>query len=158
MAKIIRAVLPLTYTFTGDDRDASASLENDAVLSCYDMSGETSGEFVFSASNKDFNPLKISAARLIPSGACGLQAPEGKAAASIVLELGPVGNKNSFTLSFSEFGEWEKKKVQVCLNGNDWRSKATLKSGSKIQLDDYNLQDAYVGETLTVILEIELEV
>lgn len=152
MAKIIRAVLPLTYTFTGDDRDASATLENDAVLTLKNASESDGGSY---SCLKEGD--KIVSAVLSPSGAEGLRSAVGKLAAELTLAVidGAGNEKSRFVLAFGEWGEKEKKNISLEGIGGGCFSLKMI-SGSVIRVDDFNVQDSYVGEDVVPVVELEI--
>lgn len=150
----LTAVLPLSYTFTGEARDASVTLADNTELTLVPMSknGSTAS---FVTSNVTFVR-----ARLVASGAQGLEPAVGEIAGKLVLRFkGATKNSSPFTLSFTKWNEWEQQMVDTGTGECDGGSIGLelLASGTELTLDDYNVQEAYVGQDVAPILEIEVE-
>lgn len=115
--------------------------------------------------------VTISRARIIPSGGFGTQPPEKKRAAQVYLKL----VKNDFTeldtrlLKFPSWGEW----YDINATLRPHKTQTTWTPGeianhkpvhfmidyvqTYFNVDDYNIDNAYKGQTMTPILEMELE-
>lgn len=147
----LTAVLPLSYTFTGSARDATVTLVNNTGLTL--MQNGSPATFV--PSNVTFVR-----ARLVASGAHGLEPAVGEIAGRLALRFkGATKNSAPFTISFTKWNEWEKPIVSTGTGECDGGSIGLelLASGTELTLDDYNVQEAYVGQDVEPILEIEVE-
>lgn len=152
MLKIIRTTLPITYTLAGDNRDASASVASDTAItfkSLQSADGESTFKFYGEQAEQFKGILHADKARLIPSGGNGLLPPNGKIAAEITISIG----SKSFTFAFSEFGVWEQKGFTISDSGNSELA-TKIKSGSVVRIDDYNIQNKFIGGQVSFILEI----
>lgn len=146
MATTIRATLPLTYTFTGNDRGSSVTASADSLLTFVNTGSKLS---------TDPNPMlgggsvRIVGARVLPTGAEGLSAPEALPAAALKMSVG--GER--FDINVTRYGEWDRKDFTV--HGSS--EGVEIEAGSVVNIDDYNLQDAFVGESVTFVLELMVE-
>lgn len=150
----LTAVLPLSYTFTGEARDASVTLANNTELALVPMA--------MNGSKASFVPSNVTfvRARLVASGAQGLEPAVGEIAGTLALRFkGATKNSAQFTLSFTKWNEWERQMVNTGTGECDGGSIGLelLASGTELTLDDYNVQEAYVGQDVEPILEIEVE-
>ena len=147
----LTAVLPLSYTFTGLARDATVTLVNNTDLTLM-QNGSTA---TFAPSNVTFVRT-----RLVASGAQGLEPAVGEIAGTLALRFkGATKNSAPFTISFTKWNEWEKPIVSTGTGECDGGSIGLelLASGTEVTLDDYNVQEAYVGQDVEPILELEVE-
>ena len=147
----LTAVLPLSYTFTGAARNATITLANNTDL-----------VLVQNGSTASFVPSNVTfvRARLVASGAQGLEPAVGEIAGKLALRFkGATKNSAPFTLSFTKWNEWENPIVSTYTGECDGGSIGLelLASGTVLTLDDYNVQEAYVGQNIEPILEIEVE-
>lgn len=151
---ILRAAIPAIYTFTSNDRDASFSPSSAANLDFYVVSnyaGDSKVKFLRK------NPLRITRARLLSTGAPGVQVPAGEIAASIKLNFNSQGNTlPEFTLALSEWNVWEEKTVSLDM-GSAGDCQLSIKSSSEFNVDDFNIQEDFVGQAFTPVLELEVE-
>lgn len=164
------AVSNAQYTFTNNDRDAqftptSPNVVNNAT--CTQLNKQSFALPMYE------NELKIKRARLISSGAPGLQSPEGKRAAQVLLRLVSSDLTEEFCVLFLKFRLWNEwtevngvlrpyeYKNHVFTDGEITQHKPVYFSVGYIStyfnVDDYNLQTAYEGQTVTPILEMEME-
>lgn len=155
------AALPLSYTFTGEARDASVTLADNTRLTLVPMS-KNGSRATFKPSGMTPVPSSITfvRARLIASGAPGLEPSLNHLAGMFKLRF-TYGTKNSepFVLSFTKWNEWEQQMVSVVTGeceGDSIRLEL-LASDSMITIDDYNVQEAYIGQDVEPILEVEVE-
>ena len=147
----LTAVLPLSYTFTGEARNATITLANNTDL-----------VLVQNGSTASFVPSNVTfvRARLVASGAQGLEPAVGEIAGKLALRFkGATKNSAPFTLSFTKWNEWENPIVSTGTGECDGGSIGLelIASDTVITLDDYNVQEAYVGQNVEPILEIEVE-
>ena len=157
----LTAVLPLSYTFTGEARDASVTLADNTELTLVPMS-ENGSLATFKPSGMTPVPSNITfvRARLVASGAQGLEPAVGEIAGKLALRFkGATKNSTPFTLSFTKYNEWEQQMLCTGTGECDGGSIGLelLASGTELTLDDYNVQEAYVGQNIEPILEIEVE-
>ena len=155
------AVLPLSYTFTGEARDASVTRASNAELTLMPIS-QNGTSATFKPSGKTPVPSNITfvRARLVASGAQGLEPAVGEIAGKLALRFkGATKNSTPFTLAFTKWNEWEQQMVSAVTGECDGGSIGLelLASGTALTLDDYNVQEAYVGQDVKPILEIEVE-
>lgn len=156
------------FTYNDNNRDAQfAPPSPDVLAQAYCVQIDGSG-YALCCYDAD---LIIRRARIIPSGGFGTQPPEKKRAAQVYLKL----VKSDFTeldtrlLKFPSWGEWyeinatlrphktqttwtdaeitQHKPVQFCIGFTH----------TYFNVDDYNVDDAYKSQTMTPILEMELE-
>lgn len=152
---IVSAVINAEYVFTGADRDAAFAPSSDAELS-FVVLNKGQGEKDVSFLRK--NSLHVVRARLVPNGAPGLQVANGRNAADLLFEVVEDGDAiASFGLAFSKWDEWEEKDLYISLV--EWSNpfNITINDSSVMRCDDFNVQTAYVGETLYPVLELEIE-
>ena len=155
MIQRLIANLPLTYTFDGESRDASVTLDSDVELIINALSREGANPVKFKPGN-----INVLSARLISSGAKDLEPAVGEIAGKLHLAFrGDGGESSPFTLSFAKWNELERKSVYVGMDGcgGDAVGLVLLASGTKVTCDDYNVQDSYVGQSFTPVLELEVE-
>lgn len=155
------AELPLSYTFTGEARDASVTLADNQTLRLIPKNSLVS-RATFKPSGITPVPSNITfvRARLVASGAPGLEPAVGSFAGQLALHFkGATKNSATFTLGFTKWNEWEQPMVSAVTGECDGDSIGLelLASGTVLTLDDYNVQEAYVGQDVTPILEIEVE-
>ena len=148
---ILRANLPLSYTLTGNNRDAFTILSSSSKISLKAMDSVKGGDTV----KLPKESFWIHRARIIPSGAEGCAAPKGKNAADIILSTSNEnGDSVPFKLCFSKWDEWEGKNILLTCDAD---SELKVMKDSIIRSDDFNLVDAYVGQSFDAVLEIEIE-
>ena len=135
--------LSTSYTFTGDARQATFGIDADSAVLRLKRSN-----------------MRIVRARLIPSGAGGLAPAVEKIAAKIQCKL-VSGNYKSpaFALLFTKWDEWEALNIGIGIEDHmdSPCDLMIIASGTEFTCDDYNVADAYVGQAVTPILELELE-
>jgi len=144
----------LDYTFTGADRNASSSAAADTALALSDMRTGWTG-VTFNAGQV----VRVKRARLISSGAPGLQPKlDGTAASLVVLEGkgSPFAGQNSCKLEFAEWNEWEDKDFELAISEDG--SSLGIQAGSEVTCDDFNIQDNFVGQAVYPVVELEAEV
>ena len=155
------AVLPLSYTLTGEARDASVTLSDNTVLTLKPM-GKNGSSATFKPSGITPVPSTITfvRARLVASGAQGLEPAVGEIAGTLALRFkGTAKNSEPFKLGFVKWNEWEQQMVVTETGECDGGSidLELLADGTVLTLDDYNVQEAYVGQDVEPMLEIEVE-
>lgn len=152
--KILDLKIPmggLSYTLTGNDRDATKSAASDSAAISTDIrNGGATVTF-----NKG-QVLKIVKARLIPVGAPGLQPGVGLNAADLKM----VQGTGSFTknpgspevpLSFLKYDTWEDKDFRMEFTEDG--SVLGIGTGSQVSVDDYNISSDYVGQDADFTIE-----
>lgn len=164
----ISIVTNAQFTYNDNNRDAQFVPPSvDVLAQAYCVQNNTSG---YALCPYDANII-IKRARIVPSGGYGTQPPEKKRAAQVYLKL----VKSDFTeldtrlLKFPSWGEWydinatlrphktettwtaaeitQYKPVQFCIGY----------ALTYFNVDDYNIQSAYKSQTMTPILEMEIE-
>lgn len=168
----ISAPLNAQYTLTGADRNAAFSINApDAPLN---LSCTSCGYASYVAAMYDTS-VKIKRARLVSAGAPGLQRNEQAAAGSFVLAARALDENlnyqtlDSVVIKFGNWNEWQNVDFDLrpyktaCnfsasqINQHKPVDLFALYQNSGFHCDDYNLQAAYIGETFTPVLELEIE-
>lgn len=150
------------YQFTGTDRNAelSASADFMLLLKCADIDRPVNTA-VSLVSN---NVLNIKAARIVTNGAAGLRAAVNSQIAATVTLIGRATNDVSAeslggcTFGFDAFNEWQEVNVRYLpkiVNDNYYLS--VDHAYTKLFVDDYNLQDDYLGQTFGAFLELSID-
>lgn len=160
---------PYQYEFTGNNRNALINKSApDFVISgalCSQIKNLST-----SVRPKYDNVFTITKARLISSGAVGLRAPEGIIAGIVNFVLIDENNTKDLSrvfLRIREWNEWEEINVDLFpfnteLIFNDEETKHSLSykisyTATSFRVDDYNIQSAYIGQTFTPILQLEVK-
>ena len=149
------------YKFTGNDRNANRSPNNPNVnFNCNNVGSNNSIYFITQ------NKIYIKRARLLTPGCEKLRAGLNAKAAALVFSAiekdGVLDNHNSFTLEFSRFNEWEnfnffyEPYFGKILKTEECSFRLALPP-SGFNIDDYNIQSAYIGQPLSLWLEIEID-
>lgn len=150
------------YAFTNNDRTAElgASADFMLTLSCDDIDRPIN-KVVSLISNNRLNVLR---ARLLTSGAPGLQPAQNSSVSASILIVGRATNDVSadsvggFSFGLDHFNEWQDVGVSfVPAKVNDNYYLSIDHTYSKIFFDDYNLQKEYEGETFNLFLELEID-
>jgi len=148
-----------SYQFTGAERNAelSASADFMLLLKCADIDRPVNTA-VSLVSN---NMLNIKAARIITNGAAGLRAALTSQIAATLTIIGRATNSTSaeslggFTFGLDMFNEWQDVNVRFLpkvVNDNYYLS--VDHAYTKMFVDDYNVQDDYLGQTFGATLEM----
>lgn len=150
------------YTFTNNDRSAELAAADNFMLtlSCDDIDRPIN-KVVSLISNNRLNVLR---ARLLTSGAPGLQPALNSSVAASVLIIGRATNDvagdsvGGFSFGLDHFGEWQDVGISfVPFKVNDNYYLSVDHTYSKIFFDDYNIQNEYVGQTFNLFLELEID-
>ena len=157
------------YTFTDNNRDASFTPQSPDIIvpaNCAQIFNYGAQALAYGESD-----FIINRARIISSGAPGLQPPELKRAANINFVLCKQDGTilDSTQLKIQNWNEWTdiNAVLKPYKNNPTWDS-FELNNNKPVYfcpkyinslycLDDYNLQSAYVGQTFTPILELDVE-
>lgn len=158
------------YTFTDNDRDATFSPSSPNVLASAACSQLNLQAYALPRYEAE---LVIKRARIISSGAPGMQAPEGKRAAQIALTLKSADLADTFCTSFLKIQKWnEWTEINARLKPFEFKNHTFTPSeiarhkpvyfcidymNTYFNVDDFNLQAAYAGQTTTPILELEID-
>lgn len=158
-----------TYEFTGNDRNAQfvATYPNETVAAnCTQIFGGSAQAVAIGECN-----FIIRRARIISSGAAGVRAPTGSRAAQVHLKLEKQlgGELDDVFLKFQNWNEW----TEINATLRPYKNKPTWLDAeivnhkpaffvvdynySYYNVDDYNVQAAYVGQSFTPILELDVE-
>lgn len=156
------------FTYNDNNRDAQfAPSAPDVLAQSYCAQNETNG-FALCCYDAD---VIIKRARIIPSGGYGTQPPEKKRAAQVYLKLvkSDLTELDTRLLKFQSWGEWND--VNATLRPH--KTQTTWTDGeinnhkpvyfcigyvlTYFNVDDYNIGDAYKSQTMTPILEMEIE-
>lgn len=149
------------YNFTGNNRNANMSPTVQTVnFICSSVGANVDVNFITQ------NKIYIKRARLITPGCEGLRAGLNALAASLVFSAiekdGVLDNNHSFTLNFKRFNEWEnfnffyEPYFGKILKTEECSFRLALPP-SGFNIDDYNIQSAYIGQTLSLWLEMEID-
>lgn len=157
------------YTFTDNNRNAQFTQTSpDIVVPANCVQVNYYGAQALGCGESNF---VIKRARVISSGAPGLQPPELKRAAQINLALCKQDGTtlDSVILKLQNWNEWTdvNATLRPYKNNPSWSAieinqhKPVYFSprylNSYFNVDDYNLQSAYVGEKVSPILELDVE-
>lgn len=149
------------YNFTGNNRNANMSPINpDINFICNSVGANVDVNFI--TQNKIF----IKRARLLTPGCEGLRAGLNSSAAALFFTAiekdGVLDNHHYFCLKFSRFNEWEnfnffyEPYFGKILKTEEYSLKLALPPSS-FDIDDYNIQSAYIGQPLSLALEMEID-
>lgn len=149
------------YRFTGNNRNGNMSPNDPNVnFNCNSVGSNVSVNFVTQ------NKIYIKRARLITPGCEGLRPGLNADAARLVFSAiekdGVLDNEHSFTLEFKRFNEWEnfnffyEPYFGKILKTEECSFRLALPP-SGFNIDDYNIQSAYIGQPLSLWLEIEID-
>lgn len=149
------------YNLTGNNRNANLTPTSPTVnFSCNSVGANVQVNFI--TQNKIF----INRARLLTPGCEGLRSGLNSRAASLFFSAiekdGVLDNNHYFCLEFSRFNEWEKFNFfyepyfDGILKTEECNFKLALPP-SGYDIDDYNIQSAYIGQPLSLWLEMEID-
>lgn len=150
------------YQFTGADRNAQLDAAADFMLlvKCDDIDRPLNTAVSFISNNV----LNIKAARIITSGANGLRTALNSSIAAALTLIGRATNSataealGGFTFGIDYFNEWQELNIKyVPKKVNDNYYLSVDHSYSKLFVDDYNVQDDYLGQTFTATLELLID-
>ena len=158
------------YTFSGNDRDANFTLvapELVTAANCTQIFAPSAQAYALAE-----NDFTIKYARVISSGAAGVQPPQLKRAAQIGLNLTKQDGTfiTGAILKFQNWNEWTEINCVMRPHANktvtwDPAEIAIFKpvyfspsvQNSYFNVDDYNIAAAYVGEKFSPVLEMIVE-
>lgn len=165
-----RMLSDVEFEFAGNDNEASLVLTDAQVIDKWaDILRDKN---LVRLSGK--RPFRITKARLSLQGSEGLGAGGG-IAAELLCTLNAAGTDNNaiaeFSFNMARFGEWEDKDILIEPTGvdADWEGFSgdefvknryclfTIKENSTIYVNDFNIQEDFVGQTRKFILELEIE-
>lgn len=149
------------YNFSGNNRNANNTPTDPHVsFSCNSVGSNVEVNFITQ------NKIYVKRARLLTPGCEKLRAGLNASAATLVFSAiekdGVLDNNHYFTLKFQRFNEWENfnffyepyfKNILKTEECSFWL--ALPPSGFNI--DDYNIQSAYIGQPLSLALEMEID-
>lgn len=149
------------YNFTGNNRNANSSPNVPTVnFICSSVGDKVDVNFITQ------NKIYFKRARLITPGCEGLRAGLNALAASLVFSAiekdGVLDNNHFFTLNFKCFNEWENLNFFYepyfgkILKTEECSFRLALPP-SGFNIDDYNIQSAYIGQPLSLWLEMEID-
>ena len=151
----IIAALPASYTFTSNARAATFGITASGNLDFKAVSNKAGGSSVKFMRKA---PVRIVRARLIPSGAPGLQAGMGKLAATLQLAFTDAsGSIPAFSLSLARWGEWEDKNISLPMGQGGPCELSIAETDTEFSCDDFNLQEEFIGQDVEPVLELEVE-
>ena len=149
------------YTLTGSDRFVELSPTDDFMigLSCADIDRPINNTVTLVTANKLF----VKKARILTYGAPGLAPSIDAHLAAKVLLVGRVDNDitsdpmGGFSFGLSFFNEWQDLNIEFLAAQVEGVSNFYLSVDSqytKFWIDDYNIQNDYIGETFKPVLEM----
>ena len=147
--------IPATYTFAGDNRDGSSTVASDTAVTPKLLNTNNGGSEAATITGS--TPFKIKRARLISSGAVGLQPAQGKIAGEIKLSVNTSSKNYGVDIALAKWNEWEEKNIVVGIGLSKEVSFSVLKD-SVVRVDDFNVADAFIGQDIVPMLEIEAEI
>lgn len=160
------AVVPnCSYEFTGNARAASFGITGDE-LQAINMKALNSLSVDSNVWPEIGTEVKIKRAKIEPSGAFGLQQSQGERAAGFYVALtyidddGNLQTLDQVSLQFDKWGEWcdinKSLKAYGFVNPSSCGF-GISRNGAFFTCDDYNLQEDYIGQTVTPVLVMEVE-
>lgn len=160
---------PYQYEFTGNNRKVLINRSAPDFVIAGAFCSQIKN-FSISVRPKYDNVFTITRARLISSGAVGLRTPESGTAGIINFVLIDENNTKDLSrvfLRLREWNEWEDINVDLHpfnteLIFNDEETKHALSykiayTATSFRVDDYNIQSAYIGQTFTPTLQLEVK-
>ena len=167
---VIYSFLPITYTLTGNDRQARFTFD-DTQDEIKLKAQNAPSEPVYGVQLVAQNDVTIKRARIVPRGGAGLLASPGTLAGQLFLNAytkGPDNNRitlDSVHLDFLAWGEWENvnlvlKPYKNTGSAEPLPDKCSLfisGASGKFTADDFNIQNDYVGQGVQALLELEIE-
>lgn len=163
------AVIPnCSYEFTGSNRAASFGITGDDIqdVNMKALNALSVDSNVWPVMGTE---VKIKRAKIEPSGAFGLQPSPGERAGAIWLDTTykdadeNILILNQISLQFDKWGEWCNIDKSLNAFGNtegiyDGSIRFGIsRNGAFFTCDDYNLQEDYIGQTVTPVLVLEVE-
>lgn len=149
-----------SYTLTGNNKTASFSPPQDTVADVYQVNGSRSATVKFHGTARTIN---ITRARLRNDGLAvvGHSALAAKVGLALYkVENGAtVGNRTgSAILTFDKWGEWEDKNIPLSLSAEAVENLGIIIGSSSVfNVYDFDVKDGLVGESVTPILDLEIE-
>ena len=158
------------YDLTGNNRNKELyfSLNDTKLLTFWNKNGSIipSRDYVYFVKN---NVMNIKRARIITPGCPGLRAEKDGFAARLHFDaVDDNGNSSfGFGIKIFKYNEWENidfnfKPFEQYQSENldKWfqlRLVHTLERVSAVTIDDYNIQNAYIGQPVCFFLELEID-
>lgn len=156
----ILASTGITYTLAGNSRAATVTIADDTGCTMTDTLRDIpQGSLKFNAGQT----IHVKRARLVSSGAPGLRPSPDRPAATLAILQGTMTingfEKTSDTkevpLNFVNWNSWEEKDFDIEFVADN--SVLGIKSTSVMNVDDFNVQEAFVGQSFNVMLELEAD-
>ena len=166
----LQADIPTSYSLTGENRSASMGLNDIKELIVLSINAP-------GVSNRVYFPVEhvvtIKRVRIVANGGPGIQGGVNHFAGQFILSMAPDegdGNVTKFDecpVIIPNWGEWYD--INMILRpykrtGGDTSAEfvgmaieKTLDSLAMFYVDDYNIQDDFVGQGITPILQMEIE-
>lgn len=149
------------YNLTGENRNANSTPTISAVnFGCNSVGANVDVNFITQ------NKIYIKKARLLTPGCEGLRAGLNSYAATLFFSAiekdGVLDNNHYFGLEFQRFNEWEnfnffyEPYFGKILTTEECSFKLALPP-SGFNIDDYNIQSAYIGQPVSLWLEMEID-
>ena len=166
----VYSFLPITYTLTGNDRQARFAFDDtqDKIIL---KAQNAPSEPVYGVQLVTENDVTIKRARIVPRGGAGLLASPGTLAGQLFLNACTYDTEeNRITLDyvhldFLQWGEWENVNAVLTPYRNIGGAENLPRDCSlfisdaagKFTADDFNIQDDFVGQGVQALLEMEIE-
>ena len=153
------------FVFTGNDRETVLQPSTDEIklFSCSEIDRPIYKDISFLSNNI----LRIKAARLVTFGAEGLRPSKSEKAANFFISAFKENDITSdelgnFAFSLDFFNVWEQVNLNFIpdyknANKNYYLGMKANTGYNQITIDDYNINNNYLGETFTPILELQLD-
>lgn len=149
------------YAFAGNNRNSQLVASDSQMLTfrCDDIRVPLNNTCSFISNNN----MRIKRARIVTNGAAGLRPSVNNKAANILLvgrALNDITSQDlgSIYLGFDFFNEWQEIDASFLptkVNDNFYFS--FDKSYTRLTIDDYNIQDEYIGESFNAVLEMIID-
>lgn len=150
------------YQFTGADRNVQLDATADFMLltKCDDIDRPLNTVVSFISNNV----LNVKAARINTSGAAGLRTALNSSLAASITIIGRATNSataealGGFTFGIDYFNEWQELNIKYLpkkVNDNYYLS--VDHAYSKLFIDDYAIQDDYIGQTFNATIELLID-
>lgn len=155
---ILQSVAPIaTYELTGNNRNAQVNI-TPGVINLIDLSNGSQNDRYIDLLSK--NKIHLKAIRVITPGGAGLRCLNSAAILKFNLySISESQSKGLFgIIEVSEFNEWQKL-------DDYWEPYKLTKeemfnisiTAGKLNIDDFNIQDKYIGETVNFKIELAID-
>ena len=150
------------YQLTGNNRNAQITGSQDVGLT-FEMKFAKGDSILRTVNFISANKIKIERVRLITPGCKGLRASPNQPAANLnFISIGGGDSGKKLFIQIQNFNEWEKVNCDYwtfeSIDSYNYRFNLEYANGSTVlNIDDYNIDTPYVGESVHAILEMEID-